>query len=562
MIHKKLMLTNSIIIILSLAIITFVSILTLRKIVYKENSLIYDAMIESTYESIKEEFNATEDFVLHVCTSWGLINLLNEESLPDKQVLKEALTAVQYGNNYDSVVVLPVKGQDVYLLDDESGEWDKQSDTLQYYPHEYEFEWHFRPDNKPCYRVMKAMHSQKEDNEVIAIVYVDMALTALAEKVYGFASASDIRSEMYLLDENYEYMIPYHLKGRSDLAAEGQKTDSVKYSLSGDKLSVVKRFPKNDWKLAAVIYESVLYKLSDGDLFLVYGGSAALGMLAIIFTNLITRRLTSPILNLADSMQQSGSSERFQSLPVPRDADAEVRTLYESYNYLVAEVNQSITNIQEISKKEQENQFMLLQAQVNPHFLYNTLNTISWLAQNRQNEEIQKMVVAMVRLFRTSLNNGKPLVTVSQEMENVCSYLQIMQYRYPESYAIEFDVAENSKPLIIIKQILQPLAENALMHGFVEVRKDGVIRVSSAIDDDHLVLKMVNSGSEIDLDLVGKLLDHDPAVSSRHYGIRNVNDRLIQYYGPESGLKYSIEDGLTVVSISLPLAKVREQFYG
>ncbi len=555
------MLTNSIIIVLTLAIITTVSIFSLRNVMYKENSVIYDVMIDETYTSIREEFNAAEDFVLHVCTSWNLINLLNE-GIPDRQTLKEAITTISYGNEYESVVVLPVKGQDVYVIDEETGEWDRQSNVLQYYPHEYEFEWHFRPDNKPCYRVMKAMHSQKGSNEVIAIVYVDVALTSLADKIYGFASTSDFDANMFLLDENNKYLIPYHLKGNMELGDIEDEMKGVDYSISNDTLLSTRVFPKNGWKIATTVKQTILYKLSDSDLIYVYVGSAALAVLALIITNIITKKVTKPILELSENMQNTSTSDHYEPLPLPDNYTGEVKILYDSYNHLVDEVNQSITNIQEISKKEQENQFMLLQAQINPHFLYNTLNTISWLAQNNQSEEIQKMVVAMVKLFRTSLNNGKPMVTVDQEMDNVYSYLKIMQYRYPNSYTIEMDIAKQTKDLIVIKQILQPLAENALMHGFIETQRDGVIKIRSFIKDSCLVLELSNSGSEIDLELVNKLLNNDPGLSSKHYGIRNVNDRLKQYYGDNSGLNYRVQDGITIVSICLPLSKVKEQYYG
>ncbi|MBR0385341.1 MAG: histidine kinase, partial [Erysipelotrichaceae bacterium] len=474
MIHRKLLLTNTIIIILTMALITTVSFFTMRRTIFKENVIIYEARIENAYDSLREEFSSAEDFVLHVCTSWNLINLLNE-GLPDRYVLKDTVTAISYGNEYESLVVLPVIGQDVYVIDEETGAWDRQSNVLQYYPHDYEFEWHFRPDGKPCYRVMKAMHSQKEDNAVIAIVYVDVALTSLADEVYSFSSYSELNGEMYLLDENGCYLIPYHLKGDADFPAD----TGLEFVIASNEMQNVRSFSQNGWRLATSVNQNVLYHLSESDMWPVFGGSALLAVLAVVLTNILTRRITTPVLDLAEDMQKTGEQGYYKPLPLPDNADGEVKTLYDSYNYLIEEVNQSITNIQEISRKEQENQFMLLQAQINPHFLYNTLNTISWLAQNRQNDDIQAMVVAMVKLFRTSLNNGKPMVTVEQEMDNVTSYLRIMQYRYPEQYEIETDIADDTRELMVIKQILQPLAENALNHGFLEAKRKGVIRITS-----------------------------------------------------------------------------------
>ncbi|MBQ1827367.1 MAG: histidine kinase, partial [Erysipelotrichaceae bacterium] len=266
-----------------------------------------------------------------------------------------------------------------------------------------------------------------------------------------------------------------------------------------------------------------------------------------------------PVLDLSDEVQKTANRKEYEHLQIPKNVTGEVASLYSSYNNLIDEVNASFREVQEVSKKQIDQQFMMLQAQINPHFLYNTLNTISWMAKNNQNEDIDKMVVSLVRMFRNSINNNNPLITLEGEIEHVSSYLNIMQYRYPDRYNVEYDIDDDTRDLYITKQILQPLAENALNHGFLEADMQGKIMISSHIEDDHLILKVCNTGSPIDMEKIQKLLNNDPELSQKHYGIRNVNDRLINYYGPQSGLKYSWKDGLTTVSMALPLDKLGKE---
>ena len=204
---------------------------------------------------------------------------------------------------------------------------------------------------------------------------------------------------------------------------------------------------------------------------------------------------------------------------------------------------------------------MLLQAQIDPHFLYNTLNTVSWMAANHQDEDIQKLVIDLVNLFRISLNNGKKTVTVEKEIELVRSYLGIMKYRYPGRYEDVYEIDENTRDLIIIKQVLQPLAENALTHGFLESDQKGIIRIESHLEKESVILSVSNNGNPADLDKIDKILHNDEQLKEKHYGIRNVNERLIMYYGEENGLHYQIKENETRVEIRIPLQKMKEELW-
>jgi two-component system sensor histidine kinase YesM len=559
MLQRKLVLVNITIITLTLAIITMATIYSLRNLFYKQNSLVYESILDDDYDKLQTVFKQGEDYVLQLCTDANLQELLRGDQ-PAATQFKKAVSQLSGRENWESVTVLPVSGQDVYGIDEITQDWICYSDALEYYPNDYRYSWRFRPDGKDCLRVMRAMFDQQDITRIIAIISVDISLPTLAEMFYTFGVRDDLQGTLCLVDANNNYLLPYHKTGVINLP-ENTVYDltAIKYSLRDEQVTVAKEFHSNNWKMVAVIDQPSFMVDSTNAVVTLIFSSLLLEILAVVLTAMLTKRLTNPVLQLASEMQQSGQKEKYEHLSLPVNASGEVKTLYDSYNYLIDEVNKSIKNIQEISRKESENQFMRLQAEINPHFLYNTLNAISWMAQNNQNKDIQKTVVALVGMFRASLNNGKPFISLQGEMEQVRCYLSIMQYRYPDSYTMEFDVAEDTKELMVIKQILQPLAENALTHGFLEAAINGRIVVSSRIEDDYLILSMSNTGAKIDMELVSRLLNNDPKLTSKHYGIRNVNNRLISFYGPECGLHYRTEGNETIVTIKLPLDKVRPE---
>nr|MCR5067210.1 histidine kinase [Erysipelotrichaceae bacterium] len=362
-----------------------------------------------------------------------------------------------------------------------------------------------------------------------------------------------------LLDGNNEYLLPSNKTGKLDIEEAEGGTLGTDVTTDRDVVMVRNSFRQNDWKLVAVLSGSALYKDSQNRIKMTLLAAAVLEIIGIICTFLITSHITRPIKHLTGEIHNVRTRKRFEHINTPEGTTGEIRELYDSYNQLIDQVNRSMTEVEEFSRKDAENEFKLLQAEINPHFLYNTLNTISWMAANNQDDDIQKVVIALVGLYRISLNNGKSTLPLRLEMEHVRNYLEIMSFRYPDHYETEFHIGEDTAELIVTKQILQPLAENALMHGFVQSQEKGRIIISSYIEDDDLVLEMANTGTVVELDKVNKLLNGDAELSQKHYGIRNVNDRLMMYYGPDCHLQYAVEDGMTVVRMKLPLEKVKTE---
>ena len=558
MLKRKLLILNIVIITLTIAIIAFSSTMELQYLLYRENTLSYNNLILQDVNELQEIFDSCEDKLLTICSNRELQSLLEAEDYDFERIM-DTSDSLRLIVAADDVEVLPVFEDDVYYPNASNNGYSLHEEGLFDFDISNSYTWVCRPDNKDCIRVIRPMFSLNELSKVIAIVSLDYSFPRIVDMVYSFGTADNMKGKMYFLDENNSYILPYHQSGSMELKEENEFISYDSLLPRNASYTLVHTFKNNGWKLVAVVEGSSLYVDSSNRMTVILVSALALEIFAIILTAYFLNRLTRPIVKLSEGINYAAQSEKYEHIQAPPNVTKEVKNLYDSYNNLADEVNNSINNIQEFSKKEIENQFMLLQAQINPHFLYNTLSTVSWMASNHQDDDIQKIVIDLVNLFRISLNSGKPMIPLEKEFEHVRSYLEIMKYRYPDSYDVKYDMADNTRDLIVIKQILQPLAENALTHGFLEENIYGHIMIRSFIEGEYLVLSLSNTGSKVDLEIVNKLLNNDEELSKKHYGIRNVNDRLKMYYGEDSGLSYRVKDGVTIVEIRLPLDKTREE---
>lgn len=557
MIRRRLIIVNIVILTLTLGLATIFETRALKSLLYRENTISYNSMITSAHESLRKIFEQGEDRLLIVCANRQLQGLI-KDSLPEKEALDDTLNTLASIMDVERITVYPVRGTDVYTWDNEVGIYHVEENGLYNFVLDYSYDWSFRPDNVPVVRVTRAIYSIDNIEEIIGIASLDISLTEFTEIIYSF-KGNNADDYMCLLDGNNEYLLPSNKTGKLDIEEAEGGTIGTDVTTDRDVVMVSNNFRQNDWKLVAVLSGSALYKDSQNRIRMTLLAAAILEVIGIIFTFLVTSHITNPIKNLSNEIHNVRVRKKFDHINTPEGSTGEIRELYDSYNQLIDQVNRSMFEVEEFSRKDAENEFKLLQAEINPHFLYNTLNTISWMAANNQDEDIQKVVIALVGLYRISLNNGKSTLPVRLEMEHVKNYLEIMSFRYPDRYETEFHIAEDTSELIVTKQILQPLAENALMHGFVQSQEKGKIIISSYIEGDDLVLEVANTGTEVELEKVNKLLNNDAELSQKHYGIRNVNDRLMMYYGPDCHLQYDLEDGMTVVRMKLPLEKVKTE---
>ena len=290
-------------------------------------------------------------------------------------------------------------------------------------------------------------------------------------------------------------------------------------------------------------------------------------LLSIVFTavfyHFISGRLTRPIRNLREKMKQAEAGV----FPIEDESYSpdEIGDLQRGFNRMIVNIIQLI----EDNKKEQEllkkAELKALQAQINPHFLYNTLDAIVWMAETNNSAKVVEITKAFSTFFRTALSEGKEWITVEEEIEHVRSYLMIQQARYQDILSYEIEVDPAVRDCRILKLILQPIVENALYHGIKNKRCLGLIQVKvSQLEDSKLLLEVIDDGYGMTEERLEALEDYwngdyPQFVAGLGYGLKNVNERIKLYYGKEYGLTISSQHKVgTRVSLIIPRARDEE----
>jgi two-component system sensor histidine kinase YesM len=224
---------------------------------------------------------------------------------------------------------------------------------------------------------------------------------------------------------------------------------------------------------------------------------------------------------------------------------------------MVSRIRQLMDQIVVEQEAKRKSELNALQAQINPHFLYNTLDSIVWMAENGKSEDVITMVTSLARLFRISISRGKNIITVREEIEHARNYLIIQKVRFKNKFSFNIDVDEEVIQYKTLKLILQPIIENALYHGIQYMVEEGSINISAKIAQGKLLYEIADSGLGIKPELLEKILSHDSKESGgAGVGVRNVHERIQLCYGKEYGIEIQseLEEG-TTVKLWLPIVK-------
>ena len=276
----------------------------------------------------------------------------------------------------------------------------------------------------------------------------------------------------------------------------------------------------------------------------------------------LTYSITKPISEILHNIKKVGKGEYKTINAVSADC-IEIQELDSGTRKMAGRIEGLLENV----RKEQEAQHMtelqLIQAQVNPHFLYNTLDTIVWLVEGGMEQDAVDMITSLSVFFRTSLSKGKDIIPLSEEERHTLSYLEIQQMRYQDILEYEIEIPEELYQYKILKMTLQPLVENALYHGIKNKRRLGHIRISGQIEGDYLIFEVYDDGSGIDpekLIRLKKVLDGEieEKENPSGFGLYNVQQRICLNYGQGYGLQLESEYGeWTRVYVRIPCNKIK-----
>jgi multi-sensor signal transduction histidine kinase len=325
-------------------------------------------------------------------------------------------------------------------------------------------------------------------------------------------------------------------------------------NLSGKNLTLnVRTIGYTGWKLVGVTPSAALGV--DGikfRFFVLFVADLFLFLLAMI-NAFISDKISNPIKSLDGSVREIESGNL--DVEIVPSGSYEVEHLGKSIKNMLGRIKVLMSDLVAEHNAKRKSEFDTLQSQINPHFLYNTLDIIVWMIENENSDKAVNIVTALAKFFRISLSKGKNIITVKDEVEHVRNYLMIQNMRFKNRFEYSIDVDEKVLSYSSLKLMLQPLVENAIYHGMEFMDGDGEIDVKVFKEDNSLYFTITDNGLGMSEDMVETLLSKDfvPSKKGSGIGVKNVNERIKLYFGSEYGLKVESEpDEGTKITIHLP----------
>lgn len=401
-------------------------------------------------------------------------------------------------------------------------------------------------------------------------------LSGVSSEVYVaiYFNQSSIQP-ILLQDLPYNNSVIYITNSRNEIVASTNKTISGTYYIPYNEITTripsstqleklqfagenvycgYKSIPDTDWIMVSAVPESNLtsegQRLVQNFLFLY----AFVLIVCVLISQGLSGSVTRRISAVAKKMQQVRSS----SLPLPMedpDGTDEICSLIDSYNYMSSELNRLINEQQQTANELRQSEFRALQAQINPHFLYNTLDMINWMARSGETTQVSEAVSLLSRFYRITLSGGSSFITVSEELEHVSLYVQLQNMRFNGKIHFFVDVPDEMLDYQMPKLIFQPIVENSILHGILEKNvKEGNIVIMGWMEEDTLVFVISDDGVGIPPEkLASILIGNGTSTHGSNIAVSNTHKRIQLCYGSRYGLHYRSTVGSeTEVEIRIP----------
>ncbi|EMS72150.1 sensor histidine kinase [Ruminiclostridium cellobioparum] len=380
-------------------------------------------------------------------------------------------------------------------------------------------------------RVINDLHTQTP----LGILVLNIPEAVLEKSCYDMTNNPD--AEILLMDGQDNILIDSDNTSGFDLTKfiyDNEKLNK-KYTLwKSDQTEYMVSYLRIDetgWKVASIIPYRELSKESGFIGLVTFLLVAVNSLLLFVGSIFISRTITVPIKKFCEAMKGIEKGE-FKKVQLKAGKD-EIGRLRDGYNTMVEEIQKLIYRIVEEQKLKRKTELEVLQAQIKPHFLYNTFDSISSLALSGKNQDVYNIMKALGNYYRTSLSKGKELITIGEELDVVSNYLKIQKYRYEDMFSVEYDIDEEVKKYKILKLVLQPFVENALYHGIRPMQKSGSIYIGAKYHGDSIELIIADNGMGMTGEDVQKLTSGKTAREKNSFGIWGTIERLKILYGIE-----------------------------
>ena len=357
-----------------------------------------------------------------------------------------------------------------------------------------------------------------------------------------------------IIDSNYDVVYTSITEPESTQEGIGVAREIVLGSrnevVAGNNMSVhVDTLSNTKWRICAFINIDKLIEIERTFLLTMVLVSCVVLAIGILFFSVVARTITTPMKQLELAMQKVEKADYFRMEEVEIDASREVEALTLRFNRMMRKIGELMDHVIAEQNAQRKSELKALQSQINPHFLYNTLDSIMWLIENNKNHEAAEMVVALARLFRIGIAGDSEVIPLRDEIEHVRNYLLIQNIRYTGSFDYEFSVDEAALDILTMRLILQPIVENCIYHGLKNKIDKGSILISARVEEGCLILSVSDNGYGMRQETIDRLYRSfkDGAVAAS-VGLMNIYQRVMIYYGGDAGMTIEsvLDEGTTV----------------
>jgi len=418
----------------------------------------------------------------------------------------------------------------------------------------------------PTYRyywvvsLSRAVELTSNGTSTLGVLLVDMNYSSI-EQILKKANVGNSSEYVYLIDGKGE--IIYHprqkliytdLYQENNIEAAGYEDGSTEEIFQGEKrLVTVKTVSYTGWKIVSVVPMSSFDMGMTGTKYFVIM-LVTVSMLAVILLNqLVSASIAMPLKKLNNSVKEWETGNMNPSIYI--GGSMEVEHLGCTLRSTVEQIRQLMQDIVVEQEEKRKSELDALQSQINPHFLYNTLDSIVWMIEGERYEDAVFMITQLASLFRISLSRGKTVISVEDELKHARNYMNIQKVRYKNIFEVRFDIDPEILQCCTVKLVVQPLLENAIYYGVECMDGDGEIDVNGYRREDDIYIEVRDNGLGIPEDEVEQLLKENNRVHKRGSGVGllNVHNRIRLRFGEEYGLEIESEpDEGTTVRIHLP----------
>lgn len=391
---------------------------------------------------------------------------------------------------------------------------------------------------------------------VTGVFFVDLnynSIRDLCERI----SLGD-KGYIYILDEDGG--IVYHPQQqliysgmKDELIAEVMNTEIPSFRTKDGRLYTVSRSEETGWIVVGVSYVSELMEGADEARITYLLVAMLLLTVAMLLALLLSDKITRPIKSLELSMKEVEKGN-FAHVALEVRENNEIGRLSRKFNSMTREIQKLMEESEREQRAKRRYELKALQSQINPHFLYNTLDSIIWMAEWGKNQEVVKMTSSLARLLRRSISNEQEVVTIEEEIDYTEAYLTIQKMRYQDKLEYEIMVDPDIRNEETVKLVLQPLVENAIYHGIKYKEGKGLIQIRGFREETGIALQIQDDGRGMDQNTLDHIFEkHVRDTKSNGVGLQNVHERIRLYYGTAYGLSFESEPGKgTTVTVRLP----------